>query len=174
MEGIIDILQSEGTNDYTFVGNNALLDGPLVAPVLAPNQKLQTEDGRTRFVNKDHFTLLSFGLRIPYCYHWSDCSAALALVWRNAGATVTIPITELSAGGTVWIPFADREIEIGTMIRFPSDAQFAAAGIAPQAMYLRYSLANNRISLFDAPDDLNTVTLHVRTFVKVLHSFALI
>lgn len=173
MEGIIDILQTTLTSDYTFVGNNAVTDVPLVVPAAAPNHKLFTQDGRSRFSNKDNFRILTFGIRIPYCFHLSDCDAAFAINWRDAGNTVTIGIKELSLNGSEWLPFGDTEIELGTFVHFPTDAQFLAAGIAPQAMYLRPILADVRISTFDAPATLNLVTLHVKTFVKVLHTIVL-
>lgn len=175
MQGIIDILQTTGTSDYTFVGNNLVTDTALTAPAAAPNHKLFAQDGRFRFANKDNFRILSFGIRIPYCFHLSDCDAAFGITWRDAGNTVTIPIEELSLNGTIWLPFADTEIDLaGDFIHFPTDAQFATAGIIAQRLYLRPLLLDVRISTFDAPDSLNGITFHVKTFVKVLHTIALI
>lgn len=168
-EGIIDIFEPEGDRAFTFASDNAVAKKGLTLPAAAIDY-LDTGDSLTTnerfFAPQDSFTIVSMGVRIPYCYNLADDHILFRLLWTNAAATFVQDVNEISNTGRLFIPLPDEEVPLDIYARFPNR-------VPNEKLQLTYELSM-QISQINAPAILQTVVIPVFPFVKIRHTLPLV
>lgn len=163
--GHFEIMQPVGNNAYTFTVNNAIQTVPLVAPISA-NPFFQDAGGASIFPNGDNINVLSFGIRLPFCFHFGDGTPSLLLNWMDPITHGQI-VFQNPLNGLLFFPLADTDIELGFFERHPGVFN------GNIALQINYQLLGVNIDMTGVPNSFNGQSISVYPWLKLLHTISL-
>ena len=117
------------------------------------------------FQPKDHILLLSYGVKLPYCFNYAKHIPYFQFAWFQ-NPTIDL-LNELSPPtGKLHCPLPNHEHETNVLIPYmpPDPLSETSIGVIGGSM---------SFSMVGVPDDLDGVTLQVYPFIKIKHNIEL-
>jgi len=151
----------------TFVVNTAANEVAINMPSASPATYGTFQNAvfipRSYFGPKDHYTIKSIWLRLPYCFTMSTGICSIQLALKNAGLLPWQPIAELGFDGQLYIPEPDVEIALDIRCEWNPPIDTIRAAIVLTKLLLN-------VSMVGVPAALNGTTQEVQFGLKILHT----
>lgn len=176
LPGIVDMIEvtPDSITSY-FVVDISAQYVPVVDSVNKPimkNAAVQVGVHGKEFTTGDNLSILSYGLRIPYCFHLASGNPFLKLSWENAIGTIMLPMAEISPLSPpttitqLFLPLADREINLNIFVRQP----FTGGSAGVSSGHIICGIGGALIDMAGVPAAFNGQTIMVYPFMKVQHT----
>jgi hypothetical protein len=178
MSEIIEVLQTldntpapggiDERQDFTTnLAVNDVLINPLAGlPVLGYSRLRSATTNLYNLSPSDNFTVLSFGLILPYNFVPSTVNANLRLSYSDDGGATLHNVNQFGASARCWLPFTNYESPCSYYVPFP-------AGVTNKiSLYL--DVNSLRVSMLGVPAALGALNIPVSVFIKISHNLDLI